>query len=190
MGQRDQQYEQRRKEILDVSLDLFVKWGFAATKIKDIANAAKMSVGLLFHYFPSKEAVYHELISHAAQGMREVKAFDKSNPLLFLEMIVENTLEELMKDVSEAKYYILMIQAMNSAHLPDETEKLLKKTNYIERIAPIIEEGQRKGQFREGSPQALAVAFCGAIQGIAEIMVCYPGMPCPSGAWILDILKK
>ena len=55
---RQEQKEARRQEILYVALDLFVKKGYAATKITDIAEKASMSVGLLFHYFESKEKLY------------------------------------------------------------------------------------------------------------------------------------
>lgn len=55
MSTRDEQKEKRRKEILTAGLDLFIRKGYSATKIKDIAEHVGMSVGLLFHYFESKE---------------------------------------------------------------------------------------------------------------------------------------
>ena len=51
---RKEQKEKRRKEILAVGLDLFVRKGYAATKTQDISQEAGMSEGLLFHYFASK----------------------------------------------------------------------------------------------------------------------------------------
>ncbi|MEN6339070.1 MAG: helix-turn-helix domain-containing protein, partial [Clostridiaceae bacterium] len=52
MTVRDDQKEKRREDILRAGLDLFVKKGYTATKIKDIADQVGMSLGLLFHYFP------------------------------------------------------------------------------------------------------------------------------------------
>ena len=66
VNKRNDQKQQRRLQILGVALDLFIRRGFSATKISDIAHAADMSVGLLFHYFPSKEALYEELIKLGA----------------------------------------------------------------------------------------------------------------------------
>ena len=60
MGTRDEQREKRRQEILEMALDLFIRKGYAATKISDIAQNVGMSVGLLFHYFDSKEKLYEE----------------------------------------------------------------------------------------------------------------------------------
>ncbi len=54
MSIRDEQKEQRRQLIMDKAIELFAKKGYADTKIGDIAQAADMSVGLMFHYFESK----------------------------------------------------------------------------------------------------------------------------------------
>ena len=62
MTKRDEQKAQRRADILSVSLDLFVKRGYGSTKVTDIVNEANISMGLLFHYFGTKEQIYHELI--------------------------------------------------------------------------------------------------------------------------------
>lgn len=55
MGMREQQKEKRRKEILLAGLDLYIRRGYSATKIKDIADQVGMSTGLLFHYFETKK---------------------------------------------------------------------------------------------------------------------------------------
>jgi AcrR family transcriptional regulator len=47
--------EERKLQILDTALTVFAEKGFANTTIKDIARAAGMSDGLLYHYFTSKE---------------------------------------------------------------------------------------------------------------------------------------
>src|SRR4051794_19108421 len=65
MNSRDAQREKRKEEILLCSLNIFIKKGFAATKIRDIASELKISTGLFFHYFKSKEEIYEELITIA-----------------------------------------------------------------------------------------------------------------------------
>ena len=49
MSIRDEQKEQRRALIIDKAIELFAKKGYLDTKIGDIAKAADMSVGLMFH---------------------------------------------------------------------------------------------------------------------------------------------
>ncbi len=54
---RESRREDRREQLLDVAMHLFSVHGFAGTTTKDIAKAAKVSPGLLYHYYDSKEAL-------------------------------------------------------------------------------------------------------------------------------------
>jgi TetR/AcrR family transcriptional regulator, cholesterol catabolism regulator len=56
------QAEERRSQILDVALTVFASQGFNGTSIKDIAEAAGISQGLMYHYFASKEKLLEEVI--------------------------------------------------------------------------------------------------------------------------------
>ena len=49
--------EQTRERIQDAALTLIRKKGFDATTMRDIAQAAHVSLGLAYHYFDSKEAL-------------------------------------------------------------------------------------------------------------------------------------
>lgn len=51
---RKAQAEERRIQILDTALTVFASKGFEGTSIKDIAEAAGISQGLMYHYFSSK----------------------------------------------------------------------------------------------------------------------------------------
>ncbi len=59
---RKEQKENRQKQILFKALELFVIKGYMETKITDIASSLNISVGLLFHYYESKEQLYLELV--------------------------------------------------------------------------------------------------------------------------------
>jgi AcrR family transcriptional regulator len=60
-----QQQERRarsRRLILDAALRLYSTRGFHGTSIRDIADAAKVSTGNLYHLFPDKETIFRELL--------------------------------------------------------------------------------------------------------------------------------
>jgi AcrR family transcriptional regulator len=48
-----------RERLLDIALRLFRKRGFDGATMRDIARAARVSVGAAYYYFPSKEALVH-----------------------------------------------------------------------------------------------------------------------------------
>lgn len=54
-GKRREQAEQRRNQLVDVALTLFAERGIDAVPVSEIAQAAGVSQGLLYHYFQSKD---------------------------------------------------------------------------------------------------------------------------------------
>lgn len=71
MATREEQREKRRLDILEAALDLFTSKGYGATRTSDIAKAVKMSDGLLFHYFASKELLYLEIVKMATDWIKQ-----------------------------------------------------------------------------------------------------------------------
>ncbi|HJQ56354.1 MAG TPA: TetR/AcrR family transcriptional regulator [Vineibacter sp.] len=60
--------EDREREIVQAALELFVARGFAATKLDDVARAARVSKGLPYLYFRSKEELFKAVIGEAILG--------------------------------------------------------------------------------------------------------------------------
>ena len=54
--------DQRRQQLLDVARELFARAGFHATSMDDIAEAAGVTKPVLYQHFPSKRALYVELL--------------------------------------------------------------------------------------------------------------------------------
>lgn len=190
MGIRDEQKEKRRKEILEAALDLFIRQGYAATKVSDIAQRVGMSVGLLFHYFASKEALYEELIRIGLLGPQKVMKLPEDDPLRFLECVAENIFGFLRSQPFVAKMFVLMSQAMLNEAAPQGVKDMLSGFDIYTPTVRRIRQGQENGTIREGDPGALAVAYWCAIQGIAEELAAIPEMPCPESSWIIDIIRR
>jgi TetR/AcrR family transcriptional regulator len=189
MPTRSEQKEHRRNLILMTALDLFIQKGFASTKVSDIAGAAGMSVGLMFHYFESKEQLYEELINRGIEKPKSVLAPSEGAPLEFFTNAAESILDRTRHDSAIAKMFVLMSQASNNDFLSEETRNHLKRDN-IQKSADIIRAGQQAGQIREGDPVALSAAFWGSIQGICQAMALDPSLPLPKSEWIVDILRN
>src|SRR2546427_12477455 len=52
----------RRHQLLDVARELFAAGGFHATSMDDVAEAAGVTKPVLYQHFPSKRALYRELL--------------------------------------------------------------------------------------------------------------------------------
>jgi AcrR family transcriptional regulator len=57
IGRRERKKAQTRKALADAALELFLERGFDQVGVKDVADAADVSVTTLFKHFPSKEAL-------------------------------------------------------------------------------------------------------------------------------------
>ena len=190
MGVRDEQKEKRRNEILAAGLDLFIRKGYAATKISDIAQRVGMSAGLLFHYFESKEKLYEELIGYGVSGPMSVMELNSEEPIRFFEMVAEQIFGIIRTDPFSVKMFVLMSQAFYNEAAPQSVKEMLQGFDIYTPTIPLIERGQADGTIREGDPYALAIAYWCAIQGIAEQMAMVPNAPCPESGWVVDILRR
>lgn len=54
---------ERREAILAIAAEIFAQKGFAATTVREIADAAGILSGSLYHHFDSKETMVDEIIS-------------------------------------------------------------------------------------------------------------------------------
>ena len=57
IGRRERKKAQTRKAIGDAALELFLARGYEQVGVREIADAADVSVTTLFNYFPTKEAL-------------------------------------------------------------------------------------------------------------------------------------
>lgn len=48
--------------MLDAALALFSRCGYRATSVREIADAARVSIGSVYHHFPDKESIFTTLI--------------------------------------------------------------------------------------------------------------------------------
>lgn len=190
MGIREEQKEKRREEILTAGLDLFIRKGYSATKIKDIAERADMSVGLLFHYFNSKEKLYEELITRGISGPMSIMMLSNQEPLEFFRLAAEQIFRYIQEEHDVAKMFVLMSQAHYNDAAPQSIKDLLRGFDIYTPTKELIKKGQANGTIREGDPYALSIAYWCAIQGIAEQLAINPNTPCPESEWVVDILRR
>ncbi len=190
MGIRDEQKEQRRNEIMKAGLELFVQKGYAATKVTDIAKAANMSTGLLFHYFESKEKLYEALLRVGISGPKSMMQIEERDPAKFFEEAVRQILESLTEHPLSANLFILMIQAIFFEPQTERMKEMMQQTAVIEECVPLIQLGQSMGEFKQGDPLALSLTFWCAVQGVAMAFARDRSLPLPEPSWFVDILRE
>jgi AcrR family transcriptional regulator len=61
--------EQRRRQILDVACKVFAEGGFHTTSMDDVAAAAGVTKPVLYQHFPSKRALFLELLDDVGRQL-------------------------------------------------------------------------------------------------------------------------
>ena len=193
MSTRDEQKEQRRQLIMDTALELFAKKGYADTKIGDIAKAADMSVGLMFHYFESKERLLEELVRYGAEATNTPCELNFENPLDYFEGFLK-VLFKYAREVPRVLYlFMMMSQIRRGAGIPPHIKEIAASVDQIKQSAEVIAAGQQYGYFREGDPYLLSFTFWSSVQGIMEQLAASPEIlergTLPDTDWIIDIIR-
>jgi len=77
---RDHAVQRNQAAIEEVALRLFIRQGYHGTSIRDVAREAGISIGNIYNYYPTKEALYVSLVKRYRARMAEAQA--KLKPLL------------------------------------------------------------------------------------------------------------
>jgi TetR/AcrR family transcriptional regulator, transcriptional repressor of aconitase len=111
----------RRQLILGAAKRCFARHGFAGTTTKSVAAAASISEGLLFKHFPSKSALYAEILAEECEAdpaLHRLLELEPSTPTLVVlirEMVRHFQDVPATPDQQEAQRIRLML----ASHLDD-----------------------------------------------------------------------
>ncbi len=103
--------------ILEAAARVFVKEGYARATTNRIATAAGVSVGSLYQYFPSKDAIAVELLRRYRESLVEIigERLSRADVLPF-EQVVEDLLRMLLKHqaINPALHRVLIEQVLRT----------------------------------------------------------------------------
>ncbi|OCN03384.1 hypothetical protein A7X67_10885 [Clostridium sp. W14A] len=191
MTLRQKQKEGRRREILDKSLDLFIRHGYTGTSTREISRALGISSGLLFHYYDTKEQLYLEHLKTALDGIRMMEEYLRLSlsPIEVFRQIAESALSYFAVSPATAKVFLLAKQALYADYLTEEMKKTVREMDFAKKLVPTVKAGQKIGEIRQGDSMALALCYFSAIENAAENSVCFPSAPMPEAEWFVSLLK-
>jgi Transcriptional regulator len=170
--QNEQIREARREKIRLEALHQFSQKGLCATRIQDIAEGAGMSQGLLYHYYPSKEAIYIDMIGDALEKTNQA-AMSVRNMTIPAKDKILYSLRELFHTIESSDRFRqtsrLIAQATNSAELPEDVQdEIIKKRQLPYRVMEeVFRQGQSEGSVVDGDPSDLATLFWTGVNGLS-----------------------
>jgi AcrR family transcriptional regulator len=130
----------RRQLILAAAKRCFSRHGFAGTTTKSVAAAAAISEGLLFKHFPSKAALYAEILAEECEADPDLAHLLGQEPsTATLVELVKGMVRHFMQirdlpDEQEAQ----RVRLMATSHLDDGEFARLLYTKVGDLIAPVF----------------------------------------------------
>lgn len=190
MTKKEEQHEMRKRQILDIALNHFIRYGFYGTSTRKIAEEAGISSGLMFHYFPNKLALYEALVEIGCEKLT-IDNSEGESPIMFFEKQVDWFLSVAAQNNFAARMFVFMgLVAINAKDVSERATQMIKEHDVEAMSVPYIEKGQKSGEIRPGDPMTLSALFYGSIQGFAETLVFRDGLKLPDREWFLAILRN
>ena len=150
--------KERRSEIINGAIEVFLKKGYEETTMAEIAKACDMSKGLLYHYVSSKDDILYLIAYDQAEGTR--RGFgtlrdrcEKMSPtealleyIRFYYQIVHNTQD----------YQVFLNQV--ATKLPRADRHILFETDNFARdiLDTILKRGVQSGEFEIENTELIA----------------------------------
>ncbi len=130
--------DNKKAAIAQAALELFATQGYASTPVSLIARAAGVSQGLMYNFFPSKEALLQELVKEGSADIeRSMEVYTATaDPREAIRIHVEKTVEI----IQQKRQFWRLLHALRLQGLVLETvedqfrEITLKATTTFEKV--------------------------------------------------------
>ncbi|MBS7546963.1 TetR/AcrR family transcriptional regulator [Dietzia massiliensis] len=139
----------RREELLSIAAGLFAERGLRATTVRDIADAAGILSGSLYHHFSSKEAIVDEILRGFLDALfgeyrRIVEA--GLGPRETLEQLVRASFEAIHRDRDDVAIYQDELKHLRGNPRFDYLRE--RNTEFREMWTDVLTRGMESGDFR------------------------------------------
>ena len=186
----------RRQLILAAAKRCFARHGFAGTTTKSVAAAASISEGLLFKHFPTKSALYAEILAEACEAdpalhrLLELEPSTETLVVLIREMVHHFQHLSDAPDQQEAQRLRLMI----TSHLDDGEFARLLYEKIGELIGPVfiasLERAIEAGDASRIGREPLNLFWFAHHTVLMAALARLPSVPCLSYGNAVDLERQ
>jgi AcrR family transcriptional regulator len=169
--ERPARLENGRRDLTDIAIDCFARYGYKGTSIDRIAKSAGLTKGAIYYHFKDKEDLLFAAVKNrVSQFERRITEdlLPVDDPRATLRQVAEVCLEHATKSNHRRFIVTLMVEALdNNARLSAQFRTMMQRFRTF--LRGLIEVGQSRGVFRaDVSAITAAGVYAGAVMG-AEI---------------------
>jgi AcrR family transcriptional regulator len=149
--------EQRREQIIRTATKVFARHGFRGATVRQLAREAGISEAMIYHHFPSKEALYDAILEKKMERTKHLyfptdAARVRQDPAV-LETIIAAFLREQTEDNSFMR--MLLFSALEGHNL---ARKFVRKPlqDFFDVLGAYLEGGMKGGTIKPVNRQVAA----------------------------------
>ncbi len=171
---KEDEYNAKRSEILDVALRLVYSKGYQAMSIQDILDALSISRGAFYHYFVSKQALLEALVDRMGQTAEQVLLPVVQDPHLTAIQKFRRYFEASIRWKDMQKTLIVSLLRMwytddNAIVRQKMAAGSIRSSRYL--LAPMIRQGIAEGVFTTPYPEQVAEIVAGVGLTISDSVI-------------------
>jgi AcrR family transcriptional regulator len=161
--------EERRAQILRAARTTFLKQGYLASRMEDVARRAGLSKGALYFYFESKRALLEALVQEEraiTQRFLEEAALDPRPAPQKLIDLGRRYLAHAAGLKNPPRFFMLMSEmAMRDEGIREQAQASHER--FVQQLDALIDQGRQEGHFRNLDPRAVALVLKAYMDGLA-----------------------
>lgn len=190
--------DKRKEDILEASLYLFSLYGYKAVNMDDISKCAGCSRTLVYHYYSTKENIFHELMDYNRRAILKMTStldFDDKAKITLTDLLTK-----ILDGIKSSTESSALLRLMLNLHLQGEElpKPPIIRTNLPVSERPLhaiinylIKKGQKEGDFYEGDTSEYTIIILSLIEGLSYNKIYLDKkFICPKPETIMNILLK
>lgn len=167
---------ERRKEILEAALTIFVKKGYSDARMEDIVQEIGLSKGAIYHHFQSKRDLFIALIEH---WMDQFSAIERGGGLRakpsaeIIRKIARFTAKIFQRNPN---WFLVEPEIWAFANRDKEIKELSNQlyTRVLSEFETLINRGVEYGEFKKVNGRMIALSIMTSLHGMIWFILFQP----------------
>ncbi|MDU6878877.1 TetR/AcrR family transcriptional regulator [Clostridium tepidum] len=106
------EYSEKKQHILKTAISIFTEKGFEKTSLREIASAAGVTTGAIYHHFKNKDELFYHAVKEAMYFAQTLSEKDENSNLKSTEDMLDeisNKVQQRMSKINEQRLLVLLI---------------------------------------------------------------------------------
>ncbi|MCF7807949.1 MAG: TetR/AcrR family transcriptional regulator [Candidatus Marinimicrobia bacterium] len=167
---------ERKIEILEAALTVFVRKGYSETRMDDIVDEIGLSKGAIYHHFQGKRDLFVALVEH---WMDQFSAIDRSGDMRgrpsaeLLKRVARFTTKIFKRNPN---WFLVEPEIWSFANRDRETRELASQLYHriLSELETLIQRGINYGEFKQVNARLIALTIMNSLHGMIWFVLFQP----------------